>query len=582
MKVGGRSPEQEAPGADGAWVSLAVLAGGAERLDSALLDAVAPAVREARGRDQLVESWFFERFVDERGPQLRVHVRAPGWSEEQRTDLAERLREGLGRAGAESPRKPLLPIPPSYRNGAGQTGVEAGDPPDEDAAERLSHVSSEAVVEALPLLEDGRERAAFALLLATALSDAALEHGEWERFWSTVARSWVGEGPRGERLLEQLEARAAELAPELLAGAREVARRPAVGSALGRYARACQELTGEAPDELVARHAHMTSNRLGLVPLEETLVALLLAGGMGDRIEVSDGPDGGTSTVGPEVVRVRGVGKDGSLEDVAFEVHEGEVFGLLGRDGAGKSTLLGIAAGLRVPSAGAVEVLGEDPQEQRDGLAVGLPDGELAEDATVRENLELRAALADGGDAPDAVLGEIGLSDKAGTRVGELERGERRTLAIGCALMGDPRVLFLDEPTSGLSPTEREQVWELVRRQRERGRTVVLATTSLQDARAICDRVALLSGGKLAAVGDPEGVAREQFEKRKVRFDTEAEPDRALLEDLPEVISVRIEQLHPDHWSVEATTAQPAELMKVLGADPAFPWVVHLRAEDLE
>ena len=278
------------------------------------------------------------------------------------------------------------------------------------------------------------------------------------------------------------------------------------------------------------------------------------------------------------MLRLRAVTKEGEqapvLDGVSLDVHEGEIFGLLGTGGAGKSSLLGVAAGLRTPAAGSVRILGVDPLEDRSKLAGevawALPPGELAERTTCRENLELRARAGGGAISPDTALAAVGLADRAGVEVAALDGAEKRLLGIACALLTEPRLLFLDEPTVGLPPTQRERVWEVLPAQRDAGRTLVLATSSLQEAVCVCDRAGVLVDGELVAIGAPREIADEHFPERSLRFATEDEPDRAALEDLPDVTAVKIRQ-EPDHWAVEVSTRQPSELLKLISADPAMP-----------
>ena len=278
------------------------------------------------------------------------------------------------------------------------------------------------------------------------------------------------------------------------------------------------------------------------------------------------------------VVRLRGVTKEGDqapvLDGISLDVHEGEIFGLLGPAGAGTSSLLELAAGLRTAGRGSVRIFGVDPIEDRSRLAGdvawALAPRELAERTTCRQNLELRARAGAGALSPGTALAAVGLADRAGVLVAALDGGEKRLLGIACALLTDPRLLFLDEPTVGLPPTQRERVWEVLRAQRDHGRTLVLATSSLQEAVCVCDEAGGLVDGELVAVGAPSEIADEHFPERSLRFATEDEPDRAALEDLPDVLGVRIRQ-EPDHWAVEVSTRQPSELLKLISADPAMP-----------
>ena len=420
---------------------------------------------------------------------------------------------------------------------------------------------------------------------------------------------WTGGDERGARLRTRLEEESRRVASDLLAAARELGR-GAGADGFDEFDLAARRLFEEAGDDeapaLVRLHAHLSCNRLGVTPLEEVLLALLLVDGASARIKADDSaaaaggqnpdaaePDEPTSEEDDEaadaVLRLRAVAKEhdseAALHGVSFDVREGELFGLFGPRGAGKTSVLAVAAGLRLPSSGSVQALGVDPLEERgqlvDQVMLVAADGEVAEQATVRENLELRARSHGGAQtAPDAVLSEAGLAIEAATQVDELTPGARRLLAIACALVSAPRLLLVDEPGAGLSPVEREPVWELLRSQREAGRTVVVATTSLREAQALCDRVAVVVNGTVLAVETPAEIA-ERFPMRSLVFDTESEPDRAALEDLPEVGSVRIES-HAGHWTLELETHQPEELLTLIENDPAFPAVLNRRADDDE
>ena len=568
----------------GSWLSFAIFAGGAERLDGALERAVAPTIDAARP-----ERWSFLRWVDARGPHVRLALDGGQLDE---IAAAQQLSEGLERLDDAPVRDHVLPLPASQRRSTGHRGVEPLELSDAEApTDPLHQLSSEVVLAALPELPRGRERFAFGLSLMTALSEAAVEREGRAAFWDDLARRWTGADDRGRRLLEQLARYADRLGGGLVDQARDLRDRGAPGEALARYAEACARQLDSGDLDRIRHHAHLTSNRLGVTPLEEALLASVLATGV--RTSAVSAPSAGVDAasdteVGADgVVEVAEVSKEGEerpvLEDVSFSVSEGEVFGLLGPDGAGKSSLLGIAAGLRVSSRGSVRVLGRDPRRERAELAseiaVPLPDEELSDESTVRENLELAARTNGGG--VDRTLEAVGLRERAGTPVVDLDRGERRRLALATALLDDPAVLLLDEPTAGLSPVEREAVWDVVLARREAGATTILATSSLQEAAALCDRTALIVGGSVVSIGAPEQLADDHFRRRSVHFSLREEPDVALLDDLPDVLTVRVDE-RPDHWAVEVETLQPDELLKLLGADPEFPKIVSVSAEDLE
>jgi len=271
---------------------------------------------------------------------------------------------------------------------------------------------------------------------------------------------------------------------------------------------------------------------------------------------------------------------------VSLQVESGEVFGLLGRASGGPSSLLGIAAGLRLASGGRVRTLGREPALARSEIAedIGVFDGdeELAGQLTVRETLELRLPRAAARVSADGVLERAGLFDDSARRVEELDAGGLRRLQLARALATDPAVAFLDDPTRDLDPSERDDVLAIVRRLREAGRTVVLATSSVFDVCAVCDRAALVLAGSVTAVDAPDALVREHFPRRSVHFETEREFDPGLLDEMPEVLSLSVEPRESAPGSAIAVeTYQPDALMRLIGADVTLPRVVHLRAEDV-
>jgi ABC-2 type transport system ATP-binding protein len=200
-------------------------------------------------------------------------------------------------------------------------------------------------------------------------------------------------------------------------------------------------------------------------------------------------------------------GSTTALDGISFAVEPGEVFGILGPNGAGKTTTVEILEGYRQPDAGTATVLGLDPL--RDGAAlkqrigVMLQEGGLPPGLRPLEVLELFAAFYTDADDPARLLARVGLDARRGTPVRRLSGGEVQRLSLACALVGRPDVLFLDEPTAGMDPRARATTWELVRAQRDLGRTVVLTTHLMDEAEALCDRIAILAGGRVAALGTP-------------------------------------------------------------------------------
>jgi len=208
---------------------------------------------------------------------------------------------------------------------------------------------------------------------------------------------------------------------------------------------------------------------------------------------------------------VRGLRK--SYDDVVavdgldLEVHTGECFGLLGPNGAGKTTTIEICEGLLARDSGDVVVLGqtweENAGELRERLGIQLQDTQLAEKLTVRETIDLFRSFYRRSRDANEVIDIVQLAEKRGARVGTLSGGQKQRLAIACALVGDPELLFLDEPTTGLDPQSRRQLWGLIEDFRSTGRSILLTTHYMDEAERLCERVAIVDHGHVIALGSP-------------------------------------------------------------------------------
>ncbi len=196
-----------------------------------------------------------------------------------------------------------------------------------------------------------------------------------------------------------------------------------------------------------------------------------------------------------------------AVDGLDLEVTRGECFGLLGPNGAGKTTTIEICEGLLAADSGAVEVLGHNwsdhPRELKERLGVQLQDTKLAEKLTVEETLAMFRSFYHTRKTVDEVIGLVELAEKRGARVGNLSGGQKQRLAIACALVGDPEILFLDEPTTGLDPQSRRQLWELIAQFMSTGRTIIITTHYMEEAERLCDRVAIVDHGKVIAQGKP-------------------------------------------------------------------------------
>ena len=196
-----------------------------------------------------------------------------------------------------------------------------------------------------------------------------------------------------------------------------------------------------------------------------------------------------------------------AVNGLSLEVARGECFGLLGPNGAGKTTTIEILEGLLQPDAGDVEVLdmhwGTHDRELRQRLGVQLQETQLTEKLTVEETLRLFRSFYHRGRTVDELLQLVELEPKRRSWVGKLSGGQKQRLAVACALVGDPDLLFLDEPTTGLDPQSRRQLWELLGRFRARGGTILLTTHYMDEAEILCDRVAIIDQGRVIAQGTP-------------------------------------------------------------------------------
>lgn len=197
-----------------------------------------------------------------------------------------------------------------------------------------------------------------------------------------------------------------------------------------------------------------------------------------------------------------------AVDGLDLEVHRGECFGLLGPNGAGKTTTVEILEGLLEPTSGDVEILGRrwktDEPWLREQLGVSLQETFLPERLTVREILTLFRSLYAHGRDVDAAIDLVALREKERARYASLSGGQRQRLAVACALVGEPKLLFLDEPTTGLDPQSRRMLWDVVLAFKKEGGSVVLTTHYMDEAERLCDRVGVVDHGKMIALGTPK------------------------------------------------------------------------------
>jgi ABC-2 type transport system ATP-binding protein len=240
-----------------------------------------------------------------------------------------------------------------------------------------------------------------------------------------------------------------------------------------------------------------------------------------------------------------------AVENLDLEVPRGECFGLLGPNGAGKTTTIEICEGLTPPDAGTVEILGMSWKTGASGLrqriGVQLQETQFPDKLTVEETLRLFRSFYRRGLSVDESIHTAQLEEKRRSRVGGLSGGQKQRLAMACALVGDPELLFLDEPTTGLDPQARRHLWDLVDRLKQTGRTIILTTHYMEEAERLCDRVGIMDHGKIIALGTPQQLIASLGGEHIVEFAVTGHAtgdgfvDTARLKAIPGIQSHRVD-----------------------------------------
>jgi ABC-2 type transport system ATP-binding protein len=246
----------------------------------------------------------------------------------------------------------------------------------------------------------------------------------------------------------------------------------------------------------------------------------------------------------PSLLEVRDLtkrfGRIEALSGVSFDIAAGELFGLLGPNGAGKSTLLAILGGLASATSGSVRLLGDVPTANREAIGVAPQNLALYPDLTARENLTFFGKLyglngADLARRVDEILTTVGLTDRAGDRVGTFSGGMQRRLNLGAAIVHRPRIVLLDEPTVGVDPQSRAHIFDEVRRLNAAGTTIVYTSHYMEEVESLCRRVGILDHGRLIACDTVDGLLQTLGGKIIVQAERQSQQLRSSLSALPGV-----------------------------------------------
>jgi len=263
-------------------------------------------------------------------------------------------------------------------------------------------------------------------------------------------------------------------------------------------------------------------------------------------------------TTRPSTIAIRHLAKRyGSVEainDVSFELHSGEIFGLLGQNGAGKTTTIECLLGLRQPDAGSIAIKGIDaiahPPLARERVGAQLQSAALQDKITPREALKLFASFYHKPAEVDRLLTRLDLSAKAGAPFDSLSGGQKQRLFLALALVNAPEILVLDEPTAGLDPPTRRELHRIMVEFKTAGRSVLLSTHNLEEASTLCDQIGILHGGRLIACAPPAALLARARTPPRISFRTTRPLEPAQVSQLPCVTN---HSLHADGWHLDTT-----------------------------
>jgi ABC-2 type transport system ATP-binding protein len=275
-----------------------------------------------------------------------------------------------------------------------------------------------------------------------------------------------------------------------------------------------------------------------------------------------------------------------AVDGVSFEVARGEVFGLLGPNGAGKTTTIEILEGLRAPDAGLATVLGLDvarhAAELKERIGVQLQTAALYPRLTVSELLTLFGSFYRRSRPAAELVEALDLGERAKAQTRQLSGGQKQRLSVALALVNDPELVFLDEPTTGLDPQARQNLWGIVRGLHERGRTVLLTTHYMEEAEALCDRIAIMDHGRIREIGTVSELVGRRFRERAIHFERLAGIGDEELGSLPSVSRLVHEEDGPTLLYTGDVPATIAALLALADARGLEPRNLGIRSPSLE
>lgn len=243
-----------------------------------------------------------------------------------------------------------------------------------------------------------------------------------------------------------------------------------------------------------------------------------------------------------------------ALDDMTITIGKGEIFGIVGPNGAGKTTLIEIIEGLRLADSGSATVLGKDVRKHADEIkqriGVLLQSTSIPERAKVKEVFTLFASFYKKSVDPHEITRFLGLEDKQNAYVKSLSGGWKQRVSLALALINDPEIVFLDEPSMGLDPNARGEMWNIIHRLRDDGRTIVVTTHYMEEAETLCDRVAVIDKGRLIALDTPKNLIAQLGGTKRISFKTDIRAAKETLSALAHVVHVEwgtdLVKLHSD------------------------------------